>query len=111
MPASDSVYSCCLATRQSDDDEAFALARIQPFQLRILRGSAENCRQKELQTVNLYFTLEFLRVHASSTTSAHHLGNHEEKLATLEIMFRAIRTRKIWPLASPRVVPKSVPNP
>ena len=39
MPASDSVYSCCLATRQSDDDEAFALARIQPFQLGC-RGTA-----------------------------------------------------------------------
>ena len=39
MPAPDSVYSCCLATRQSDDDEAFALARIQPFQLRC-RGTA-----------------------------------------------------------------------
>ena len=52
-----------------------------------------------------------LATFASSTTSAHHLGNHEGKLATLEIMFRAIRTRKIWPLASPRVVPKSVPNP
>jgi hypothetical protein len=51
------------------------------------------------------------RVHAGSTTSAHHLGKHEAKLATLEIMFRAIRTRKIWPLASPRVMPKSVPNP
>ena len=61
-----------------------------------------------IPTVNLSFTL---RVHASSTTSAHHLGKHEAKLATLEIMFRAIRTRKIWPLASPRVVPKSVPNP
>jgi hypothetical protein len=24
---------------------------------------------------------------------------------------RAIRTRKIWPLASPRVLPKSLPNP
>ena len=76
-----------------------------------LRGSAENCRQKELQTVNLSFTLEFLRVHASSTTSAHHLGKHKAKLATLEIMVRAIRTRKIWPLASPRVLPKSLPNP
>ena len=39
MPAPDSVYSCCLATRQSDDDEAFALVRIQPFQLRC-RGTA-----------------------------------------------------------------------
>ena len=39
MPAPDSVYSCCLATRQSDDDEAFALARIQPFQLGC-RGTA-----------------------------------------------------------------------
>ena len=60
------------------------------------------------QKVNLSLTL---RVHASSTTSAHHLGKHEAKLATLEIMVRAIRTRKIWPLASPRVLPKSLPNP
>ena len=76
--------------------------------IRFLRGSAENGRKPKSQKVNLSLTL---RVHASSTTSAHHLGKHEAKLATLEIMFRAIRTRKIWPLASPRVVPKSVPNP
>jgi hypothetical protein len=38
-------------------------------------------------------------------------GKHEAKLATLEIMVRTICTRKIWPLASPRVLPKSLPNP
>ena len=65
-------------------------------------------RKPKSQKVNLSLTL---RVHASSTTSAHHLGKHEAKLATLEIMVRAIRTRKIWPLVSPRVLPKSLPNP
>ena len=73
-----------------------------------VRGTAENGRKPKSQKVNLSLTL---RVHASSTTSAHHLGKHKAKLATLEIMVRAIRTRKIWPLASPRVLPKSLPNP
>ena len=66
----------------------------------------KNCRQS-------IFLSHYDRVHACEQHhySPHHLGKHEEKLATLEIMFRAIRTRKIWPFASPRVVPKSVPNP
>eukprot|EP01047_Picozoa_sp_COSAG01_P065301 COSAG01_NODE_8797_length_2656_cov_3.077043_5_plen_44_part_01 len=32
------------------------------------------------------FLSHYGRVHASSATSAHHLGKHEAKLATLEIM-------------------------
>jgi hypothetical protein len=49
---------------------------------RPVRGSAENGRKPKSQKVNLSLTL---RVHASSTTSAHRLGKHEAKLATLEI--------------------------
>ena len=64
----------------------------------IVRGLAENGRMHESQNTAVS---QYVRVHASSTTSAHHLGKHEAKLATLEIMVRAIRTRKIWPLASP----------
>jgi hypothetical protein len=71
---------------------------------------AESLNRRKSIFLSLDSHYECMRV-APLVTSAHHLGKHEAKLATLEIMVRAIRTRKIWPLASPRVLPKSLPNP